>query len=80
MVDGNFVFMLILLLLNFILCLKKIPEDFPLVNLIVTLFTLIITVSLFLPDSSIPANPYSSAFLGLITVIQLIINVLNTKV
>jgi hypothetical protein len=75
----NFVLLIIFIIINLILCVFSIPEDYPIVNTIVMLFTLVITVIIFLPDNTIPANPYLSGFLGILTVIMLIINVFKTK-
>lgn len=78
--DANFIILIVFLFLNFFLCLKAIPEDFPLVNIIFALFSIIVSVAVFLPDSNIPAQPYITALVALLGVVQLIINVLRVKI
>lgn len=80
MLDGNFVLLMVFLFLNVVMCIKKIPEDFPIINILIGLFTVLIDVVYFLPDSNIPATPYLQAILGLISVVMVILSVMQTKV
>lgn len=79
LLDGNFAVLMILLLINFVLCLKKIPNDFPIINIVFSIFTILVSIAT-LNITSIPLQPYISALVGLIAGVQLLINVLSTKV
>lgn len=79
-IDGEFILLILLLLVNLFLCIRRIPKDFPLINIIVALFSIVISVIVLLPSENIPANPYMTAFLALLSVSQLLVNVLSTKI
>lgn len=66
-----FIVAIIFLFFNFILIVKRVP----LISLPIAIFTIYITVMVFLKDTTIPANPYFSFFIILIAVINLLSNV-----
>lgn len=71
----NFVFMVLLLFVNLIFIIKPIP----LIAFPVALFSFYMGAIIFLYDSSIPSNPYSTVFFVLICVCNILANSLSLR-
>jgi hypothetical protein len=68
--EANFIFALILLIINLVMCYKKIP----IIGVPISILTWFLCAFIFIGDSNIPANPYFTLLLGLIATGSIIIN------
>lgn len=73
--DGNFILLVILLMINLLLCAKRIPiVAFPL-----TILSMALCMIVFIQDTNIPANPYTTLLLGIVAVCALVANALRVN-
>lgn len=75
LLNENFILAIVLLILCVFLCIKRIP----LIGFIVGIMTMFISVTIFINDVDLPANPVFSVMIGLIGILTILLNALKFR-